>query len=142
MKVLTLFSLAAAVCCGSSLLRAADVASQDLAEMTGTWQITSLDSFGVRKTQPKELQIADGFLTMGGEKYKITLNPSADPQQIDLQNTEFAAQVFRGIYEYGDGTMRLSFGHWDRAADSPNARPRSFNSDNADYLHLRLEKAP
>jgi uncharacterized protein (TIGR03067 family) len=121
-------------------VRAEDAASQDLAKMNGTWNIAQLDSFGVRKTEPKELQIGDGLLSMGGEKYHISLNTTTDPRQIDLKNADFAPQVFRGIYEFSDVGLRLSFGHWDKSADSPTARPRTFNAENPDYLHLKLQR--
>lgn len=138
MKAITLF--ATLIFCCSSSARAEDAATKDLALMKGTWVITQLDSFGVRKTEPKELEIVDGLLKMGGEKYHISLNTTTDPRQIDLKNADFAPEVFRGIYEFNDGKLRISFGHWDKPADSPTARPRTFNSENADFLHLKLQR--
>lgn len=63
---------------------------------------------------------------MGGDKFKISLDTTKDPHEINLQDVDADYRVFRGIYEFAfdDDQLRISFAHWDRSADSPTHAPR------------------
>ena len=142
MKVLALF-VAAVGCLVSSAL-AEYTAPADLAKMKGTWNVSYYLEQGTRRDQPKTVSIEDGVLSMGGDKFKISLDTTKDPHEINLQDVDADYRVFRGIYEFAfdDDQLRISFAHWDHSADSPNARPKTLNSENADFFHLKLMQEP
>lgn len=137
MRVSLLF--AAAIACITSSVRAEDTATLDLAKMNGTWEVIEFISGGQARSEPTELTIENGVLSLFGVMFNLSLNTDTNPRQIDLK-TPNRTQYNRGIYDFSGGTFRISFGPRDVADDNPEARPATFNTDNSYYAHLKLRR--
>lgn len=137
MRIVSL--LAVVIACGAVSVRAEDTASLDLAQMNGTWEVVEFIAQGNVQEQPQEISFQNGVMNFGGYKYNIVLNGNTNPRQIDLKFPG-RTQYSRGIFENSRGEMRISFGPTDVDPNNPEARPRTFNTDNTYYSHLKLRK--
>ncbi len=77
-------------------------------------------------------------LTDGRLKYKIKLDPAADPRTIDLVSHEHPSGktfIQKGIYRWEDGVLRLCFDNTGKE------RPRGFASpDGQDNISMSVLK--
>jgi len=137
MKILAICA-AVILCCATGAR--GDEAAADLAKMNGTWDVVEYLTRGEKLPEPKQLIIENGVIKLGRGQLTITLNTEADPRHIDLK-TPNRTQYNRGIYELDGDTLRISYGPSDVDPNNPDGRPKTFNTDNSYYSHVRLRRS-
>ena len=125
----------------------APTAAAELKQMQGSWGYHSQTIGGWEL--PKDrwdaiwVKVEGDLMTKtgragGGLKYKIKLDPAADPKTIDLVSHEHPSGktfIHKGIYRWEDGVLRLCFDNTGKE------RPKEFVSpDGQDNIYMSVLK--